>query len=283
MDIFDDNGDDKSEGFQINEDFASHFDDEATRRTKQRWKEVASRFPLSAGYIKGLLVGAKTANAHKESKFTSRGIVEALMSDRGWVADDEATAILSRTGPPGSASVDAAALAQQCEDPALKKAIRAAFVFIKKVAHTAPEKAVKPKAASKAGQKRPRSSSSEKADIDGKDDDDEDGNAPAISPVKRSAADGAVIHASSLSSSSADVRLHRGGRVLKPPSSKKHGRGAGKGRGLDFRGEPKFDQMHPSWQAKRKAQRRQLKIVTKALRAGQAQEDAAIVVVEEGS
>jgi hypothetical protein len=45
-----------------------------------------------------------------------------------------------------------------------------------------------------------------------------------------------------------------------------HGRGAGRGRGLDFRGEPRFEEMHPSWQAVRRASRRQSKAVTRALR-----------------
>jgi hypothetical protein len=51
----------------------------------------------------------------------------------------------------------------------------------------------------------------------------------------------------------------RGGKV--------HGRGAGKGRGLAWHGEPHFDDCHPSWQCKRRTERRQAKVVTKALRA----------------
>ena len=49
--------------------------------------------------------------------------------------------------------------------------------------------------------------------------------------------------------------------LLKP-----HGRGAGADRGLDHHGEPKFVDMHPSWQAKRREGRRELKAVTRALR-----------------
>jgi hypothetical protein len=46
-----------------------------------------------------------------------------------------------------------------------------------------------------------------------------------------------------------------------------HGRGAGKGRGLHpLTGEPRFDDMHPSWQAKRRASARQGKAVHRALR-----------------
>jgi hypothetical protein len=44
------------------------------------------------------------------------------------------------------------------------------------------------------------------------------------------------------------------------------GRGCGRGRGLDFRGEPPFQDMHPSWQAHRRKTRRETKAVTKALR-----------------
>jgi hypothetical protein len=51
----------------------------------------------------------------------------------------------------------------------------------------------------------------------------------------------------------------RGGKV--------HGRGAGKGRGLAWHGEPHFDDCHPSWQCKRRTERRQAKAVTRALRA----------------
>jgi len=46
-----------------------------------------------------------------------------------------------------------------------------------------------------------------------------------------------------------------------------HGRGAGKGRGLHpLTGEPRFDDMHPSWQARRRASARQAKAVHRALR-----------------
>lgn len=47
-----------------------------------------------------------------------------------------------------------------------------------------------------------------------------------------------------------------------------HGRGAGKNRNLDHHGEPKYQDMHPSWQTKRKLYRHQTKAVTKALRKG---------------
>ena len=45
-----------------------------------------------------------------------------------------------------------------------------------------------------------------------------------------------------------------------------HGRGAGRGRGLDFRGEPHFVDMHASWQAARRQSRRAAKTTTRALR-----------------
>lgn len=47
-----------------------------------------------------------------------------------------------------------------------------------------------------------------------------------------------------------------------------HGRGAGAGRDLDHHGEPKYADMHPSWQAKRKHLRHEAKAVSKALRKG---------------
>jgi hypothetical protein len=59
-----------------------------------------------------------------------------------------------------------------------------------------------------------------------------------------------------------------------------HGRGAGAGRGLDHTGEPKFVDMHPSWQAKRRLQRQQTKTVSKALRKGP--EAVQVVVPLEG-
>ena len=46
-----------------------------------------------------------------------------------------------------------------------------------------------------------------------------------------------------------------------------HGRGAGSGRGLGPHGEPAFDDLHPSWQAKRRVARREAKTVSKKLRA----------------
>ena len=50
------------------------------------------------------------------------------------------------------------------------------------------------------------------------------------------------------------------------PPTHKHGRGAGKGRGLHpVSGEPHFVDMHPSWQAIRRANRRQHKAVKRDL------------------
>ena len=39
---------------------------------------------------------------------------------------------------------------------------------------------------------------------------------------------------------------------------------------MDFRGEPKFEDMHPSWQDKKRLARRQTKATSKALRGGAA-------------
>lgn len=50
------------------------------------------------------------------------------------------------------------------------------------------------------------------------------------------------------------------------PKRKVHGRGAGRGRELHpYTGEPRFEDMHPSWQAKRRLAARQAKAVHKSL------------------
>lgn len=53
-----------------------------------------------------------------------------------------------------------------------------------------------------------------------------------------------------------------------------HGRGAGRDRGLNPSGEPFFEDLHPSWQAKRRIARREAKIVCKKLRAQKLEPDA---------
>lgn len=280
MDVFGDEEGGEQE-LRVNAAFASRFDDEATRRTQQRWREVGSRFPLGRAHVKALLAGAQeVAAAEGASAPPARQLLGAVMASRAWKADADAATMLDVAGPDaGAAAVDAATLARLCEQGALKKAIRAAFVYIKKMAHAAPEKAVKPAAAAgkAAGQKRARpgpdgGNASDTAD------------APAL--TTRGASSGAAVDGGSdgggASAVAAAPRDSRRQAALPPAevNVKRKGRGAGAGRGLDFRGEPRFDEMHPSWQAKRKAQRRQLKLVTKALRGGQGQDEVAVVVVE---
>eukprot|EP01138_Halocafeteria_seosinensis_P007112 gb/GECG01007273.1/.p1 GENE.gb/GECG01007273.1/~~gb/GECG01007273.1/.p1 ORF type:complete len:233 (+),score=34.14 gb/GECG01007273.1/:1-699(+) len=55
--------------------------------------------------------------------------------------------------------------------------------------------------------------------------------------------------------------------LLKPKKQYIHGRGAGKGRGLLPCGEPHFEELHPSWQAKRRMKRRGQKLIEKDLKA----------------
>lgn len=64
----------------------------------------------------------------------------------------------------------------------------------------------------------------------------------------------------------ASIAAHAPHRTCTAAARKVHGRGAGRGRGLDHHGEPKFEELHPSWQVKRREGRRQAKLVTKALR-----------------
>jgi hypothetical protein len=98
---------------------------------------------------------------------------------------------------------------------------------------------------------------------------------PACGQAAAAVATGSVREASALLANEA-VTLP-GAKAGVAAGGKRHGRGAGKGRGLTYLGEPAFDDLHPAWRAKRQLARREAKVMTKALRRGP--EAAAEVIV----
>jgi hypothetical protein len=71
--------------------------------------------------------------------------------------------------------------------------------------------------------------------------------------------------------------------VPAPSRGHVHGRGAGRGRGLTAAGEPAFGDLHPSWQAKRRATRRATKAVSRSLRAASSHEGEVVLLNATGS
>lgn len=270
-------GDDGGSGqLRVNSSFAAAYDGEAARRVKQRWRDVAGRVPLPVTVVASLVAGAKAALKEDEGAATAKArhtpadVVRWVMKDRGWRADADAAPLLVHSKGAASASPLPDDVASRlAEAAALKKAVRAAFVYIKKAAFAgggapaAARSSAPAPAAAVAGRKRRRADSGSASDGGG-----------SGSVVSRGGADGEGSAAATdgpapPATAPAPVALDDDAALDAPTSCrKKHGRGAGRGRGLDFRGEPKFDDMHPSWQAKRRAARRQVKLVTKALRGG---------------
>lgn len=310
----DSDGEDRPDGaLQVNDQFAKGFDAEATRRTKQKWRDIASRAPLSAFHVNSLRNGARDAIKHLASSHQPscdpEHVIRWLMADRGWVAASDVT--LSK-GEGGSERCPCGCnmYEQLANHASMKKPIRTCFVHIKKLAYTG-KLGDLPKAPSDAAanggdntrKKRRRSEgddgdmealvtklrgrsgdqptvqrSNEGASDDSSGDETEQARTSSDSNEDTAAIDNGNAHAQARGAVSAGSSLAREASTVPSKDRKAHGRGAGKGRGLDFRGEPKFDEMHPSWQAKRKAQRRQVKAVTKALRGG-ADADAGVAVV----
>jgi hypothetical protein len=280
-------------GLRVNPSFAAAYDGEAARRVKQRWRDVGGRVPLPAAIVAGLVAGAKAAlkedgagAAAAATRPAPADVVRWVMKDRGWRADADAAPLLHSKSKEEAAEAanplpdDVAS--RLAEAGALKKAVRAAFVYIKKAAYTGGAAAASlssaPGAALAAGRKRRRADSGSASDGSG-------GGTSSAAPAQRGPRLGAAADEDAPPAAAADDNAAAAAAADAPLSSKKHGRGAGRGRGLDFRGEPKFDDMHPSWQAKRRAARRQVKLVTKALRGGAAgsgggdDADAAAVVI----
>lgn len=71
---------------------------------------------------------------------------------------------------------------------------------------------------------------------------------------------------------------HKRVKKRKINNRKPRGRGAGKGRGLNHLGEPPFDDLHVSWQLKRRIFRRQRKVVSKALSSNDNSEPITVVL-----
>ena len=264
----------------VDSSFARRYDAEAERRVHQRWRSVAARVPLGQAHLLSLLDGARAAlrflgtqpAAAATAAPTPEAVVAHVMAERGWAAERGAAAGAALAAAAGG---EPSTLASALEHDAMRRAVRATHLHIKKVAFTGGGVREAKKAAG-GGAREPAVRGGGREGAGGEGSAVSAGRgaaAEALSAVATRSAAGsgvgsgpraAVVAAVVAAPAVSAAAVPRDA----PAPSLPRGRGAGRGRGLDHTGEPRFADMHPSWRESRRRTRRQSKLMTRGLREG---------------
>jgi hypothetical protein len=286
-DLFDVFGsDDDSESLHVNEAFAARFDREGARKEAQRLSDMTAADPLSDVAVQVLircakkamkLVSAKLARMNRRdsmssaevesqinalgSKLTPAVIASEALRRANFVCTEQACAMLVPSSAHDPATL--AAMDRVLRHAMMQKQLVSLATWAKKHSVLLCSTSATPanedpidSFSSTLKRKREKSCADE--------------------PTTR------VTQGQSLTpltnTSTSQARSVLSSPILRPDTAHStagessarivymHGRGAGKGRGLSSAGEPSFEELHPSWQAKRRLAKRSHKIISKSIR-----------------